>query len=93
MSPNSRLNSFYRLGDPVMSWGVDLRGRAVLASVREARTVRMGLADSPRVLSWSRVLRVLARLRFRSVLVLSFGWKRFRTVPCSGADSPRVPGG
>jgi hypothetical protein len=51
------------------------------------------LADSLRVLSSSRVLRVLARLRFRSVLVLSFGWKRFRTVRCSGADSPRVPGG
>jgi hypothetical protein len=51
------------------------------------------LADSPRVLSSSSVLRVLARLRFRSVLVLSFGWKRFRTVRCSSADSPRVPGG
>jgi hypothetical protein len=76
-----------------MSWGVDLRGRAVLASVREAQTVRVGLADSPRVLSLSRVLCVLARLRFRSVLVTSFGWKRFRTVRYSGADSPRVPGG
>jgi hypothetical protein len=53
----------------------------------------VGLADSPRVLSSSRVLHVLARLRFRSVLVLSFGWTRFRTVHNRGADSPRVPGG
>jgi hypothetical protein len=44
------------------------------------------------------VLRVLARLHFRSVLVLSFGWKCFRTVRSSGqtvrgclADSPRAP--
>jgi hypothetical protein len=53
----------------------------------------VGLADSPRVLSSSLVLRVLARLRFRSVLVLRFGWTRFRTVHSRGADSPRVPGG
>jgi hypothetical protein len=53
----------------------------------------VGLADSPRVLSSSRVLRVLSRLRFRSVLVLSFGWTRFRTVRSRGANSPRVPGG
>jgi hypothetical protein len=39
------------------------------------------------------VLRVLPRLCFRSALILSFGWKRFRTVRCSGADSPWVPGG
>jgi hypothetical protein len=51
------------------------------------------VADGPRELSSSRVIRVLARLHFRSVLVMSFGWKRFRTVCCSGADSPRVPGG
>jgi hypothetical protein len=45
------------------------------------------------------VLRVLG-LRFRSVLVLSFGWKCFRTVRSSGrtvcgclADSPRAPRG
>jgi hypothetical protein len=50
----------------------------------------VGLTDSPRVLSSSRVL---AWLRFRSVLVLSFGWARFRTVHSRGADSPRVPGG
>jgi hypothetical protein len=51
------------------------------------------VADGPRGLCSSRVLRVLARLRFRSVLVSRFGWKRFRTVRSSGADSPRVPGG
>jgi hypothetical protein len=51
------------------------------------------VADRLRGLCSSRVLRVLARLRFRSVLVLIFGWKRFRTVCSSGADSPRVPGG
>jgi hypothetical protein len=49
--------------------------------------------DGPHGQSSSRVRRVLARLRFRSVLVSSFGWKRFRTVRSSGADSPRVPGG
>jgi hypothetical protein len=51
------------------------------------------VADGPREQCSSRVLRVLARLRFRSVLVLSFGWMRFRTVRSRGADSPRVPGG
>jgi hypothetical protein len=51
------------------------------------------VADGPRGQSSSLVHRVLARLRFRSVLVSSFGWKRFRTVRSSGADSPRVPGG
>jgi hypothetical protein len=53
----------------------------------------VGLADNPRVQCSSRVLRVLARPHFRSVLVLSFGWTRFRTIRCRGADSPRVPGG
>jgi hypothetical protein len=51
------------------------------------------VADSPREQCSSCVLRVLARLRFRSVLVLSFGWTKFRTVRSRGADSPRVPGG
>jgi hypothetical protein len=51
------------------------------------------VANGPREQCSSRVLRVLARLRFRSVLVSSFGWKRFRTVRCSGADSPRAPCG
>jgi hypothetical protein len=56
--------------------------------------------DGPRVQCSSRVLRVLARLRFRSVLVLSFGWNWFRTVRSSGrtvrgcpADSPHAPRG
>jgi hypothetical protein len=56
--------------------------------------------DGPRVQCFSRVLRVLAQLRFRSVLVSSFGWKWFRTVRSSGrtvrgclADSPRAPRG
>jgi hypothetical protein len=51
------------------------------------------VADGLRGLCSSRVLRVLARLPFRSVLISSFGWKRFWTVCSSGADSPRVPGG
>jgi hypothetical protein len=51
------------------------------------------VADGPREQCSSRVLHVLARLRFRSVLVLRFGWMRFRTVRRRGADSPRVPGG
>jgi hypothetical protein len=53
----------------------------------------VGLADSPQVLSSSRVLHVLTRFHFRSVLVLSFGSARFRTVRYTGTDSPRVPGG
>jgi hypothetical protein len=93
MSPNFCLNSSYRLGDPVMSWGVDLWGRAVFSSVLEARTVREEVADGPREQCSSCVLRVLARLRFRSVLALSFGWTKFRMVRCRGANSPRVPGG
>jgi hypothetical protein len=51
------------------------------------------VADGPREQCSACVLRVLAQLRFRSVLVLSFGWTRFRTVRSKGADSPRVPGG
>jgi hypothetical protein len=47
-----------------MSWGVDLLGRAVFASVREARTVREEVADGPREQCPSCVLCVLARLRF-----------------------------
>jgi hypothetical protein len=64
------------------------------------RTVRGEVADGPRVACSSGVLRVLARLLFRSVLVLSFGWMWFRTVRSSGrtvhrclADSPRAPRG
>jgi hypothetical protein len=39
------------------------------------------------------VRRVLARLRFRSIVFLSFGWARFRTVRVYRVDSSRVPGG
>jgi hypothetical protein len=65
----------------------------VFASVREALTILEVVADGPRVQCLSCVLHVLARLRFRYNLVLSFGWTRFRTVRSRGTDSPRVPGG
>jgi hypothetical protein len=55
--------------------------------------VREGVADGPREQFSSGVLRVLARPCFRSALISSFSWKRFRTVRCSGADSPRAPRG
>jgi hypothetical protein len=51
------------------------------------------VADGPRRACSSRVLRVLAQLRFRSVVFSSFGWEKFRTVRVCRADSPRVPGG
>jgi hypothetical protein len=51
------------------------------------------VADGPRGHCSSSVLRVLARLRFRSVVFSSFGWSRFRMVRVCRADSPRVPGG
>jgi hypothetical protein len=51
------------------------------------------LADGPRRACSSRVLRVLAWLRFRSAVFSSFGWAKFRTVRVCRADSPRVPGG
>jgi hypothetical protein len=55
--------------------------------------VHESLADGPRAQCSSGILRVLARLRFRSLVVLSFHWTRFRTVRVYRADSPRVPGG
>jgi hypothetical protein len=51
------------------------------------------LADVPRRACSSRVLRVIARFCFRSVVVSCFGWARFGTVRVYRADSPRVPGG
>jgi hypothetical protein len=51
------------------------------------------LADGPRRACSSRVLRVLAQLRFRSMVFSSFGWAKFRTVRVCRADSPWVPGG
>jgi hypothetical protein len=69
-------------------------------SVRVGRTIRGVSADGPRGCCSSGVLRVFACLSFRSVSVLSFGWKWFRTVRSSGrtvrgclADSPRAPRG
>jgi hypothetical protein len=80
----------------VLTFGVELflvlsarRGR----SARGWRMVREGLADGPQARCSSRVLHVLARLRFRSVVFSSFGWARFRTVRVCWADSPRAPGG
>jgi hypothetical protein len=61
--------------------------------VRVGRTVRGVSADGPRGCCLSGVLRVLARLSFRSVMALSFGWAKFRTVRVYRADGPRVPGG
>jgi hypothetical protein len=99
-SPNPCLHSFNRLGNPMMIWGVDFRGRVFFCSVRASRTVLALLADGPRRSCSSRVLRVLARLSFRSVAILSFGWTEFRTVRNRGrtvrgclADSPRAPRG
>jgi hypothetical protein len=62
-------------------------------SVRVGRTVRGGSADGPRWCCSSGVLRVLARLSFRSAEFSSFGWTKFRTVRVYRADGPRVPGG
>jgi hypothetical protein len=50
-------------------------------------------ADGPRGCCSSGVLRVLARISFRSVVDLSFGWTKFWTVRVYRADGPRVPGG
>jgi hypothetical protein len=50
-------------------------------------------ADGPRGCCSSGVLRVLARLSFRSVVALSFGWTKFRTVRLYRADGPRLSGG
>jgi hypothetical protein len=61
--------------------------------VRVGRTVRGVSADGPRRCCSSGVLRILARLSFRSVVALSFGWAKFRMVRVSRADGPRVPGG
>jgi hypothetical protein len=64
------------------------------------RTVRVRLADSPRVQCSSRVLRVLARFLFRSGFILGFCCSRFVDGPSfssgrfgSGADGPPGPRG
>jgi hypothetical protein len=64
-----------------------------LCSVRVGRKVRGVSADGPRGCCSSDVLQVLARSSFRSVVALSFGWAKFRTVRVYWADGPRVPGG
>jgi hypothetical protein len=51
------------------------------------------VADGPRHACSSRVLHVLAQLRFQSVVFSCFGWAKFQTVRVCRADSPRVPGG
>jgi hypothetical protein len=93
-----QLVPFGRSGDELeeLTRGV----RAVLASVREARTVRVCLADSPRVLCSSRVRHVLACLHFRSSFGLGFCCSRFADGPSfssgrsgSGADGPPSPRG
>jgi hypothetical protein len=68
-------------------------GSCVFCSVCTSRTVREDQADSPRRPCSSDVLRVLALLSFRSVVVLSFHWAKFWTVRVYRADGPRVPGG
>jgi hypothetical protein len=50
-------------------------------------------ADGPCGCYSSSVLRALARLSFRSVVALSFGWTKFQTVRVYRADGPRVPSG
>jgi hypothetical protein len=60
---------------------VDLRGQAVSWSVRVGRTVCEVLADGPRGCCSSHVLRVLARLLFRSDLVLGSHCSRFADGP------------
>jgi hypothetical protein len=49
--------------------------------------------DGPRAQCSFCVLRVLARLRFQSVVISSFGWARFQMVRVYRAESPRVPDG
>jgi hypothetical protein len=102
---SQQLLPFGRSGDGlgVLTFGVEQFSVLFVPGGRSARawrTVREGLADGPRAQCSSRVLRVLARLRFRFILVSSFGWKWFRTVRNSGrtvrgclADSPRAPRG
>jgi hypothetical protein len=75
-----------------LTFGVWLFSVLSVPGGRSARVWRMVRVNS--------VLRVLARLRFRSVLVLSFRWKWFRTVRNSErtvhrclADSPLAPRG
>jgi hypothetical protein len=92
---SQQLLLFGRSGDELeeLTFGVE----QFFASVREARTVHMGLADSPWVLNSSRVHRVLARLRFRSGFVLGFCCSWFADGPSfssrrSGSRADDPPG-
>jgi hypothetical protein len=78
---------FGRSGDGlgVLTFGVEQFSVLFVPRGRSARARQTFRAHSVR--------RVLARLRFRSIVFLSFGWARFRTVRVYRADSPRVPGG
>jgi hypothetical protein len=78
---------FGRSGDGlgVLTFGVEQFSVLFVPRGRSARARRTVHAHSVR--------RVLARLRFRSVVFLSFGWASFRTVCMYRADSPRLPGG
>jgi hypothetical protein len=84
---SQQLLPFGRSGDELgeLTFGVE---QFLPLSVRRGQSARWW-----RTVRVSSVLRVLAQLRFRSVLVLSFGWTKFQTVRSRGADSPRVPGG
>jgi hypothetical protein len=98
-SPNPCLYSFNRLSDDDLE-RLTFEVGLFFCSVHASRTVRDVLADGPRRMCSSGVLRVLARLSFRSVVVLNFGWTKFQTVHSSGRtvhgcleDGPRAPRG
>jgi hypothetical protein len=88
---------FGRSGDGLeeLTFGVEQ-----FSALSVPRTVCVDLEDGPRRACSSRVLRVLARLRFRSTVFSSFGWAKFRRSACAGrtvrrclANSPRAPRG
>jgi hypothetical protein len=85
---SQQLLPFGRSGDGLeeLTFGVE---QFSALSVRGGQSVW----DGSQLASSSRVLCVLARLRFRSIMFSSFGWARFRTVRVCRADSPRVPRG
>jgi hypothetical protein len=74
--------------------GDGLEGLTFEVEQFSALSVRRGQSASLwRTVRDVRVLRVLVRLCFRSMVFSSFGWARFRTVRVCRADSPRVHGG
>jgi hypothetical protein len=95
---SQQLLPFGRSGDGLeeLTFGVEQFSALSVPRGRSAwtwRTVRVDLADGPRRACSSRVLCVLARLRFRSSVFSSFDWAKFQTVRVCRADSPRVHGG